>query len=144
MLNKLKDFYFVLNTNHLKKMKVLRYLISGSVAAAIDLCVLYLFTEFLEIWYLLSAILAFIIAFIFSFILQKYWTFADHSHDKIQSQLLIYLTIALINLGLNTLGIFILVHYFVFHYLFAQIIVSAIIAVESYFVYHYVFDSSKS
>ncbi len=143
MLNKIKDFYFGLNTNHVKKMKVLRYLVSGGTVTIVDLCALYLFTDIFGIWYILSAILAFIIAFIVSFSLQKYWTFADNSRQNIHNQIFVYLIVTLINLGLNTLGIFIFVHYLVFHYLFAQIIVSAIIAIESYFVYNYIFNSSK-
>lgn len=143
MINKIKDFYLFLNNNHFRKMKILRYLISGGTAAIVDLAILYLLTDIMGVWYLFSAVLAFIIAFVVSFVLQKYWTFANHSNDKIHSQILIYLTVALINLGLNTLGVFVFVHYFVFHYLTAQIIVSAIIAIESYFIYHFIFKSHK-
>lgn len=143
MFKKIKDLYFGLNNNHAKKMRVLRYLISGSIVTIIDLSALYLFTDIFGIWYILSAILAFIIAFIVSFSLQKYWTFVDNSRENIHNQIFVYLIVTLINLGLNTLGIFIFVHYLVFHYIFAQIIVSAIIAIESYFVYNYIFNSSK-
>lgn len=143
MFKKIKDLYFGLNNNHAKKMRVLRYLISGSIVTIIDLCALYTFTDIFGIWYILSAILAFIIAFIVSFSLQKYWTFVDNSRENIHNQIFVYLIVTLINLGLNTLGIFVFVHYLVFHYIFAQIIVSAIIAIESYFVYNYIFNSSK-
>jgi putative flippase GtrA len=143
MFKKIKDLYFGLNNNHAKKMRVLRYLISGTIVTIIDLSALYLFTDIFGIWYILSAILAFVIAFIVSFSLQKYWTFVDNSRENIHNQIFVYLIVTLINLGLNTLGIFIFVNYLVFHYIFAQIIVSAIIAIESYFVYNYIFNSSK-
>ncbi len=118
-----------------KYQQVVRYLIAGGTAAATDIILLYVFTSLLHIWYLISTVLAFLIAFIVSFLLQKYWTFADGANAAWKSQALKYLVITSTNLGLNTLLMYFSVDYLHIHYLFAQIIVSGLIAIESYFIY---------
>ena len=116
-------------------LKVIRFLIAGGASAAVDLSALYFFTSIVGWWYLLSAVLAFIIAFWVSFGLQKFWTFADHTTDRIHFQLGIYFIITSVNLGLNTLMMYLLVDGFRLHYLIAQIIASGLLACESFFIY---------
>lgn len=139
MVDIVKKIYAVIDAKNPILTKIFRYIISGGTAAVVDLSLLYLFTDIFGIWYLFSAVGAFLVAFLVSFNLQKYWTFKDGSKDRIKTQAAGYFLITAINLGLNTLGIFLLVHYGKIHYLPAQFIVSALIAVESYFIYHFVF-----
>ncbi len=115
--------------------KIGRYVISGGTAAAVNLVLLYILTEYAGMWYLLSAVCSFIIAFGVSFILQKSWTFQDASKDGIHRQLLAYLLVALINLGLNTALLYSFVEYAKLHYLLSQIMAGIIVAAESFFVY---------
>jgi len=138
-----KKAYSYLETRHPVKAKILRYIISGGTAAVVDLFLLYAFTDWLGIWYLLSAILAFLVAFMVSFAMQKYWTFKDRSNENIHGQAAKYFAVTATNLGLNTLGIFLLVDYVHVHYMLSQILVSALIAVESFFVYHLIFKGQK-
>ena len=114
---------------------VVRYLIAGGIAAGTDLGFLYVFTDVLGIWYLLSAVLAFLIAFVVSFVLQKFWTFGDKNTDVWKSQAALYFIVTSTNLGLNTLLMYLFVDQFGIHYLLSQIIISAGIACESFFVY---------
>lgn len=118
-----------------KIIKIVRYVISGGTAAVIDLSFLYLFVEYLKIWYLLSAVIAFLIAFTISFTLQKFWTFKDKSVERMHTQATLYLIVSLINLGLNTFFIYLFVEYAHFHYFFSQFITGALLAVSSFFVY---------
>lgn len=141
MIEKIKKTYTVIDNRYPTKVKIVRYLISGGTAATVNLSFLYFFTDILGIWYIISAVLSFLIAFLVSFSLQKYWTFKDHSNDGLHSKAFKYFIVTTTNLGINTAGIFIFVHYFHFHYLVAQIIVSIFIAIESYFVYHYIFKN---
>ncbi len=143
MINQLKLFYNSANSNHPKKMKILRYVISGGMATVTNLFFLFIFTDLIGFWYVLSAVIAYLISFAVSFSMQKFWTFKDNSSDRIGSQAIWYISVTTANLGLNTLGIFLLVHYGHFHYLLAQLIVSLLIAIESYFVYRLVFRSKK-
>lgn len=123
--------------NH-RYARTLKFLISGGAAAVVDLGSLYMLTEVFHVWYLLSAVLAFVLAFGVSFALQKFWTFDDHALDVIHKQLALYLLLASVGLGLNTLFMYGLVDHAGFHYLTAQIIASACIAVMNFFVYKHV------
>lgn len=123
-----------------KNAKVLKYLISGGSAAVVNLSVLYISTDILHVWYLASSVLANIIAFFVSFFLQKFWTFNNASVELVKKQLALYLLVAVINLGINTLLMFVFVEYAQLHYLLAQIVTSGLIAIESFFVYqHFIF-----
>ena len=116
---------------------VVFFLFSGGTAAVVDLGLLYILVDFFDIWYLLSAAIAFIVAFFVSFTLQKFVTFVEHSRDRIPKQLVQYFSFAIFNLGMNTLLMYIVVEKIMIHYLLAQIIASGIIALYSYFVYKY-------
>lgn len=119
----------------LRYTKIVRYLISGGTAAMTDLFFLYLFTAVMDIWYLFSAILAFLLAFGVSFCLQKFWTFNDHTVHGWKSQAALYFLITSINLGINTLLMYLFVDIFHIHYFLSQIFAGAIVASQSYFVY---------
>jgi len=129
----------------LSHLKIVRYLISGGTAAAVDLFLLYFFTSVVGIWYLFSAVIAFLLAFGVSFYLQKFWTFADHSTDRLPSQATSYFIVASINLGLNTLLMYFLVDVIFLPYLLAQVIAAGLIACESFFIYQrYIFTNEIS
>lgn len=122
--------------NFLQKHKrFIRFLVAGGTAAMVDLLFLYLFTDVFKIWYLGSAVLAFLFAFVVSFGLQKFWTFKGDHHHQSRAQLLLYLSINLINLGLNSLGLYLLVDKLGAWYLLSQVIMSGLLAFESYFIY---------
>jgi putative flippase GtrA len=79
-------------------------------------------------------------AFVVSFSLQKFWTFDERSIDSIHTQLGMYLILALFGLGANTVAMYVLVDHAGFHYLAAQILASAFIAVGNFFAYkHFIF-----
>ena len=118
-----------------KRRRAIKFLMSGGSAAAINIGLLYLFTDIFGIWYLFSAVMAFMIAFVASFCFQKFWTFEDHSMDAVHGQAAIYLAVAIVNLGINTGLIYIFVEFFAVHYVLAQVFSSIAIACESFFVY---------
>ncbi len=123
--------------------RVWRYLAAGGSAAAVDLGLLYALTEFFGLHYLFSAVLAFIVAFCVSFFLQKFWTFQDPSVERVHAQVALYFVIAVANLGLNTLLMFLFVEKLHLWYFGAQIIVGALLACGSFFISrHIVFKTS--
>lgn len=128
-----------MDINHPKKMKIVRYAISGGMATVTNILFLFIFTDLIGIWYVLSAVLSYLVSFVVSFSMQKYWTFRESSSDQIASQAIFYVVITTINLGLNAGCIYLLVHYFGVYYLLAQLIISLIIAIESFFVYRFIF-----
>lgn len=123
--------------------KINRFVLSGLLATAINFGLLYLFTDFFKVWYIVSAIVAFIASVFTSFIFQKYWTFKDMSKERIHYQAIVFFVIAAINLALNTFFLYLLVEYAGLYYLVAQVLTSIIIAAENFFVYrHLIFKKS--
>lgn len=128
-----------------KILKVAKYIISGGTAAVVDLFFLYIFVEKCALWYVFSAILAFLIAFSVSFSLQKFWTFKDTSTDKVHKQASVYFIVSVVNLGLNTLLMYIFVDIAKLHYLPSQILAGGLLAISSFFVYsRFIFSSNSS
>jgi putative flippase GtrA len=84
-------------------------------------------------------VLAFLIAFSFNFFLQKYWVFQSAEHHKIPRQMFLQFSVAVMNLGLNTLLLYAFVEYGHLWYILAQLISSAIIACESFVFYRFIF-----
>lgn len=125
-----KIFYFIF-----QHRKVFKFLISGGSAAVVTIITLFVLTDLIGIWYVLSSAIAFMFGFLVSFTLQKFWTFQDMRKDKAKSQAVFYFIVTVINLGLNTLGIFLFVDYLNFHYLLAQFIVAMLLACITYFIY---------
>ncbi len=104
----------------------------------VQIGLLFVFTHFFGIWYVLSSFFAFIFAFIVSFTLQKFWTFKDKGLSRVHSQGFLYFAVQVINLALNTTLLYILVEYLSLHYLLAQIIVGIVVAVWSFFIYQFI------
>lgn len=120
--------------------QILKYLISGGTAAAVNIGSLYIFTDFFKWWYLFSTVVSFILAFFVSFLLQKFWTFQDKETDGVHKQLSMYFVVGLINLALNTALMYFCVDILHVWYILSQFIVTGLIAILSFFVYkHFIF-----
>lgn len=117
---------------------IFRFIVSGGVAAVIDLGVLYVLTAYVGFHYLTSVAVAFITAFIASFTLQKFWTFRDHSTENIHQQSIFYFVVSLANFFLNTYLVYVSVEKIHIHYLVAQLLVGGMIACLSFVLCKYV------
>lgn len=135
MIVKIKNIYIQADERYPIYMKIFRFLLSGGIAAGVDLALLYMFTDLFGIWYLTSSILAFMLAFLVSFTLQKFWTFRDTERTGIQAQMGLYFFISVCNLICNTLLVYTGVDVLGLNYLIAQIIASLLIACTSFFIY---------
>jgi putative flippase GtrA len=123
---------------------LVRYIISGGTASAVDLGIIYFLTETVKIWYLFSSILGFFVAFIVSFLLQKHWTFRDTRKNGAGKQALSYFAISIANLALNTTLLYILVDVFHLWYMLAQFITLGLIAISSFFLYKlFIFNTAE-
>jgi putative flippase GtrA len=116
----------------IKYQLFVKYMVSGCIAAAVDIAALYALTDFFGIWYLASSVLAFLIAFFAGFVLQKFWTFGCRDLSAIYKQAFLYLITGTISLTANSFLMYLLVERFSIHYILAQIMTGAIIAVFSF------------
>lgn len=124
------------------RRRVIKYVISGGAAAAVNIGTLYAATDFFHVWYIFSEVIAFILSFFVSMGLQKFWTFRDHSRDTIHIQLALYFGTAMANLVLNTILLYAFVEFLHVWYLIAQIIIGILLAIGSFFVYKIIFKKN--
>ena len=121
---------------------IVKYIISGTTSAVVDLFLLYFFTTVFNLWYLFSAGLSFMVAYLVSFSLQKFWTFRDNNKD-IYKQMTIYFVVGVVNLFINTVGMYLLVDSFGVWYLLAQVIMGASLGFSSFLIYRFVIFAKK-
>lgn len=127
-----------------EKYKVyIKYLIAGGLASLADLVLLFIFTDWFKLWYLFSAILAFCFAIFLSFSLQKFWTFREDSRDRIYQQFTLFFSVAVVNLVINTVLIYLFVDFIHLWYILAQIIASGLIAISSFIIYKFLIFQQK-
>ncbi len=115
--------------------KIANYIFSGGMGAVTNLGLLYILTEFADIYYVLSGIISFVISIFVSFSLQKRLTFKDDSSEGTHKKFITFAIIAIVNLCINTLLLYLLVEMAGAHYMLAQFISSGLIALWSYFAY---------
>ena len=130
----------------LQRFKAVRYVVSGGTAACLNFFLLWFLTEFFRLWYIFSLIIASVTSAAFTFVLQKFWTFENPSLERVHIQMPQYITLALINLVLNSAALYILVEYIHLWYIAGQVICSGTLAVMNYLInQHYIFrPSTKS
>jgi putative flippase GtrA len=120
-------------------MRIIKFLITGGIGLSVNLGTFHLLYVS-GVPYLAGSIVAFCIAMIVGFILQKYWTFEEHTVERARTQFMLYAMLALCNLAVNTFIVYILVEYTGAHYLVAQAVGAGSVALVSYFVYRlYIF-----
>lgn len=117
-----------------KHEQIFRFLVAGGTAFAVNIIVLYIFTDMLGIYYLISTVWAFLISFGVSFLLQKFWTFHDGSRNTLHIQLPLYLGMQVMNLGLNAVLMYAFVEYFHLWYILSQVIIALALAFVSFFI----------
>ncbi len=127
-----------------KNKKYIKYVISGVIAALTQIALLFIFTEFFKIWYIISTSMAFVVAFFVSFYLQKFWTFRDNSKDKMYKQMSVYFTVAVTNLFINAGAMYMLVEKYNLWYILAQFIIGFFIAFENYIIYNFLIFKKKN
>ncbi|KKT81613.1 MAG: hypothetical protein A3B99_00660 [Candidatus Yanofskybacteria bacterium RIFCSPHIGHO2_02_FULL_44_12b] len=121
---------------------VFRFLVAGGAGTLVYYGVLYCLTEFLGIWYIASAIIAWTLNWGINFTLQKRYTFRDKSTGTVNRQLRQYFAMAIGFLVLNTTLLYAMVEYLGMDYLIAQLILSAIFSILSFFISRYIFSNT--
>lgn len=101
--------------------QLFKFAFVGFIGTIINLTILYTFTEFFHVYYIISEIIAFFVSVINNYILNKIWTFKEEIHKRLIKKYFQYTTICLISLIINICILFTLVEYFNIYYIFAEI-----------------------
>ncbi len=98
-----------------------KFAIVGAIGTLVNILVLYIFTEFFKVFYIISEIFAFFSSSVNNYLLDKYWTFQEDLKEKIVPKYFQFVIISLISLTVNLSILYIAVEYFNYWYVFAEV-----------------------
>ena len=111
--------------------QIFRFGIVGIIAFIIDYTLLYIFTDILGINYLISSGLSFIISVIFNYVASIKYVF-NTGHRQGLKDVIIFILLSTIGLGINEIIMFIGVNYLHVHYMIVKIGATAIVMVYNF------------
>lgn len=108
-------------------VQLLRYTIVGGIAFLFDFGTLILLTEYLNVYYLISAAFAFMVGLTINYTLSIAWVFEKRTVKSKNLEFFIFLLIGAIGLGLNEFLIWLFTEILKFHYLFSKILSTTLV-----------------
>ena len=129
--------------NRVSHAQFLKTMASGGLTAILFLALVYIFTEYIGLWYAYSVLTAYGCALMMNFILLK--LIFVGGIRKIFHEFFIYFLFTLANLFVNEITTYVLVEQFNMWYMLAQFLIVGTLAVVNFFIYRsYVFRTAQS
>jgi putative flippase GtrA len=114
-------------------VQLFKYALVGGAAFALDFSLLYLLTEYVHLYYVVSATAAFVAGLLFNYVLSVYWVFTDRALANKYAEFLVFSLIGVIGLLLNDGLIWSLTELGHIHYLASKAIAAMIIFFWNFF-----------
>ncbi len=124
--------------------QVMRFCIGGAAGVIASYIALYCLTEYLKIWYIVSAVIGFIVNRGLNFYIQRRWTFQNKDSESAPKQLVQYFTMAACFLIGNTALMYCLVNYLHLWYMGAQVILTIFFTILSFIISRRIFTNRRS
>ena len=126
MIDKFKNF---LSSKLFKQL--FRFGIVGGLAFLIDSGVLFLLTEYLNVYYLVSSVISFIVSLIFNYILSILWVF-DVKKKQTIKEISLFVILSVIGLGINQVVMYVGADILNIYYMICKIISTFIVMVYNF------------
>ena len=112
-----------------------RYTITNILVFILDVSLLFILTEFFNVYYLLSASISLAIGFSMNYYLNVKWVFEQRKYfDKPIFEYFLMIVISVFVSGINITGIWILSEYLQFYYLISKISISTFTLLVKFFL----------
>ena len=108
-------------------LQFFRYLFVGGFAFLVDFFLLYFFSEFCGIYYLISAVLSFIISLIVNYVLSIHWIFNKNQINNKAAEFGVFALIGVVGLGFTEIFLYLFTDVFGLYYMLSKIITTAIV-----------------
>lgn len=113
--------------------ELIKYVVAGGLAFAVDFSVLYFCTEFLAMHYLLSNFFGYFAGLAIAYVLNIYWVFSYRRYErKSWLEFFIFNVIVIVGLGISESMMAVLVDATGMYYLHAKIVTSFFVALFNY------------
>ncbi len=110
-----------------------KFCVVGGIGTLLNLAILYSLTEYLQVYYLASATVAFVLSATHNYLANKHWTFEEKIADQFWNKYAQFLVVSTVSLALNLLILFVLVEFLHVHYLVGQLIATFVGVFINYF-----------
>ncbi|MDR3609716.1 MAG: GtrA family protein [Ignavibacteriaceae bacterium] len=115
-------------------IQLFRYTFVGGIAFLFDFGSLYLLTEKLHVYYLISAAGAFLAGLLVNYYLSIVWVFENRSNKSKQMEFIIFALIGIIALGFNEFFIWFFTEKIRIYYLYSKLISTIIVYLWNFFI----------
>lgn len=129
MSNKISNLFKAANF-----VELIKFAFVGALGTVVNLSILYTLTEFFNVYYIISETIGFLVSVLHNYILNKIWTFKENLHERIFTKYFKYIIINLISLCINLTILFILVEFYGFWYIFAEVVAISIAFLNNFTV----------
>lgn len=123
--------------------QVIKFGLVGGIAFIIDYTLLYVLTNYIGIYYLVSAGISFIISTVFNYIVSMRYVFKGKENISHQKELAIFIFLSGLGLVLNQIIMFVSVDKLKIFYMYAKLLATIIVMVWN-FVTRKIFLEEKS
>jgi putative flippase GtrA len=114
-------------------LQLIRYTFVGGLAFIVDFGTLYLLTNYLQIYYLISALIAFLLGLAINYLLSIKWVFDKRNVQNRKLEFILFMIIGVVGLGLNELFLWFLTDILLLYYLISKIVTSIIVYLWNFF-----------
>ncbi|NHZ85963.1 MAG: GtrA family protein [Planctomycetia bacterium] len=118
-------------------VQLFRYTFVGGIAFIFDFGTLYLLTEYFNIYYLVSAAIAFLLGLTINYFLSVIWVFQKRSLKSKYVEFIVFALIGIIGLALNEFIIWFFTETVNIHYLQSKLISTVLVYLWNFFIRKY-------
>lgn len=113
--------------------QIIKFSITGFICFGVDYGILYILTDFCDLYYLISSGISFSFSVIVNYILSIKWVFiSNHVKKRNFYDFIIFVVLSVIGLIINQIVMWCGVDYFNFYYLVIKIFATAIVMVYNF------------
>lgn len=112
--------------------QLLKFGVVGVIAFVIDYLVLFICTEFLGIYYLISSLISFSVSTVFNYIASVKWVFNVNQERRRRKNFVLFIVFSIVGLGLNQLIMWFAVDVLHIYYMLVKIGATAIVMVFNF------------
>lgn len=112
--------------------QIMKFGVVGVIAFFIDYGILCFLTEICGVYYLLSSMFSFIVSVIFNYLASMKYVFSGREGMNKYKEFAIFIILSIIGLGINQLGMWIMVDILHIFYMISKIFVTALVMVWNF------------
>jgi len=111
--------------------QIMRFGVVGGLAFLIDSSLLFILTEYLHVYVLISSVISFIVSLIFNYLLSIFWVF-DVKKKQTWKEILLFAILSTIGLGINQVVMYLGVEVFHIYYMICKVLSTFIVMVYNF------------